>query len=191
MILVITMSDQYTSLQHHFLIAMPQMLDPNFSGTLTYLCEHNEHGAMGIVINRPGEMSLKDILSQLDIELATDDQPVYLGGPVQLERGFVLHTDIGDWQSSLDIAEGIRLSTSKDILAAIAAGNGPKDYIVALGYAGWGAGQLEQEISENAWLTCRANEDVLFHSSDDAKLAKALAILGINPNQLSNQTGHA
>ncbi len=185
------MPDQFANLQHHFLIAMPQMLDPNFSGTLTYLCEHNEQGAMGIIVNRPSEFALGDILEQLDIDLDTPDQAIYVGGPVQLERGFILHTDPRDWQSTLDIAEGIRLSTSKDILAAIAAGEGPDDYLIALGYAGWGAGQLEQELSENAWLTCRANEDVLFHTDNDAKLAKALAILGITPNQLSNQTGHA
>ncbi len=185
------MTDQAPNLQNHFLIAMPQLVDPNFSGTLTYLCEHNEHGAMGIVVNRPTDLSLHDILEQLDISLEAADQTLYAGGPVQLERGFVLHTDTREWQSTLPIADQIRLTTSKDILAAIAAGEGPEHFLIALGYAGWGAGQLEQEIAENAWLTCRANEDVLFTTPDNEKLHKAMAILGIDSNQLNGQIGHA
>lgn len=185
------MTDQAPNLQNHFLIAMPQLVDPNFSGTLTYLCEHNEHGAMGIVVNRPTDLSLKDILEQLDISLEASDQTLYAGGPVQLERGFVLHTDTREWQSTLAITDQIRLTTSKDILAAIAAGEGPEHFLIALGYAGWGAGQLEQEIAENAWLTCRANENVLFETPNSEKLHQAMAILGIDSNQLNGQIGHA
>ncbi|MDX1453478.1 MAG: YqgE/AlgH family protein, partial [Oleiphilaceae bacterium] len=158
------MTDQAPNLQNHFLIAMPQLLDPNFSGTITYLCEHNEHGAMGIVINRPTELSLQDILEQLEIPLKSDDQILYAGGPVQLERGFVLHTDQREWQSSMNITPQIRLTSSKDILSAIANGEGPEQFLIALGYAGWGAGQLEQELADNAWLTCRANQEVMFNT---------------------------
>lgn len=185
------MTDQAPNLQNHFLIAMPQLMDPNFSGTITYLCEHNEHGAMGIVINRPTELSLKDILAQLDIPLESDDQILYAGGPVQLERGFVLHTDTREWQSTMQITPHIRLTTSKDILSAIASGEGPDDFLIALGYAGWGAGQLEQELADNAWLTCRANHEVLFNTPDDDKFHEAMAILGIDSAQLNGQIGHA
>ncbi len=170
---------------------MPQMADPNFSGTLTYLCEHNEHGAMGIVVNRPTELTLQDILEQLEIELKAKDCELYAGGPVQTERGFVLHNDERKWQSTLEITDTLKLSTSKDILAAIAAGEGPPKHLIALGYAGWGAGQLEQELAENTWLTCSANHEVLFDTPNKNKYAKALAILGIDPNQLSAQVGHA
>ena len=175
---------------------MPQMLDPNFSGTLTYICEHNEHGAMGITINKPADLSLVDVLDQLDIALQGKDQTVYSGGPVQHERGFVLHTDSGkpsnkQWQSSLQIAENINLTSSKDILTAIGEGGGPEKYLVALGYAGWGAGQLEQELKENIWLTCTADLGVLFDSPCDEKFKNAVAILGIATDQLNGQIGHA
>lgn len=170
---------------------MPQMMDPNFSGTLTYLCEHNEHGAMGIVINRPSELMLGEIFEQLNFPFVGTDHPIYAGGPVQLERGFVLHNDARNWESSVQISPGVRLTTSKDILAAIAKGEGPEDYLVALGYAGWGAGQLEQELTDNAWVVCSASEEILFHTPDSEKQRKALSMLGIDSNQLSGQIGHA
>lgn len=175
---------------------MPQMLDPNFSGTLTYICEHNEHGAMGITINKPADLSLADILEQLDISLQSKDQTVYAGGPVQFERGFVLHINSGkpgdqQWQSSLKITEDINLTSSKDVLTAIGEGRGPEKFLVALGYAGWGAGQLEQELKENIWLTCTANPSVLFDSPCNEKFKDAVAILGIATNQLNGQIGHA
>lgn len=185
------MSTYAANLQNHFLIAMPQMLDPNFSGTITYLCEHNEHGAMGIVVNRPTELMLAEIFEQLNFPYEGTDRAVYAGGPVQLERGFVLHNDGRNWESTLDIATNIRLSSSKDILEAIAKDEGPDDYLVALGYAGWGAGQLEQELTDNTWVVCSANEDILFHTPDDEKQKKAMALLGIDSNQLSGQIGHA
>jgi len=184
-------SNQSSSLQNHFLIAMPQMLDPNFSGSLTYLCEHNEQGAMGIIINRPSNLRLNGIFEQLDLSLEGENRTVYAGGPVQQERGFVLHTGEKQWQSMLTIGGHISLTTSKDILAAIAQGNGPENYLLALGYAGWGAGQLEQELTQNTWLTCTASETILFDTPDENKLAKAMAILGIDSNQLSGQVGHA
>ncbi|MCP5163245.1 MAG: YqgE/AlgH family protein [Hahellaceae bacterium] len=176
--------------RNQFLIAMPQMQDPNFAGTLTYICEHSEKGAMGIVINRPLEMSLGEILSQLDLGGDELDIPVYSGGPVQLDRGFVLHNG-AEWTSSLTIADGILLTTSKDILAAIASENGPEDYLVALGYAGWGEGQLEQEIADNAWLVCPASTDVLFHMPFHKRFNAALASMGIDLAQLSGQVGHS
>lgn len=185
------MSDQSSNLQHHFLIATPQMVDPNFSGTLTYLCEHDEHGAMGIIVNRPTELMLGEIFEQLNFPYEGDDHAIYAGGPVQLDRGFVLHTDERDWESSIHIADNVRLTSSKDILAAIAEGDGPKDYLVALGYAGWGAGQLEQELTDNCWLVCSASEEILFHTPDQGKQDKALSLLGIDATQLNGQIGHA
>ena len=185
------MSNQSATLENQFLIAMPQMLDPNFSGTLTYICKHDQFGAMGIVINRPSKLSLKSLLEQMDLPLKGKDHAIYAGGPVQLERGFVLHTGEQEWQSRTAISETIRLTTSKDILAAIADNHGPDHYLIALGYAGWGAGQLEQELAENVWLCCTANEEVMFNTPDADKLNKAIALLGIDTNQLNSQVGHA
>ncbi len=179
------------SLRNQFLIAMPQMRDPNFEGTVTYICDHNEHGAMGIVINRPLDLRLGEILEQLDLGGQGIDRPIYAGGPVQMERGFVLHSPKGEWQSSLKISEGICLTTSRDILAALANDEGPEENLVALGYAGWGAGQLEREIAENCWLTCLASEEILFRTPYHKKFDTAIELLGFEPSQLSDQTGHA
>lgn len=179
------------SLRDHFLIAMPRMSDPDFEGTVTYICDHNEHGSMGIIINRPLEMSLGEILGQLNLGGLDINRPVYGGGPVQMERGFVLHTPEGEWQSSLQISDGVCLTTSKDILAALADKKGPKENLVALGYAGWGAGQLEQEIIGNCWLTCPSNEEILFHTPYSKKFDAAIALLGFDPSQLIDQAGHA
>ncbi len=179
------------SLRNHFLIAMPKMKDPNFEGSVTYICDHNEHGAMGIVINRPMDMRLGEILAQLDFGGEDINSPIYAGGPVQMERGFVLHSPQGEWQSSLAISDGICLTTSRDILEALAADEGPEHNLVALGYAGWGEGQLEQEIAENCWLTCVADEHILFSAPHEQKFDSAISLLGFDLSQLSDQAGHA
>ena len=185
------MSAYLNSLQNQFLIAMPQMQDPNFAGTLTYICDHNEHGAMGIIINRPLEVTLSEILEQLDMDALEEDEFVYSGGPVQTDRGFVLHRPRGTWQSTLPIAEGVCLTTSRDILAALVHDGGPADKLVALGYAGWGAGQLEQEIIDNYWLTCPATDQILFKTPHHQKFNAALATLGVDLHRLSTKAGHA
>ena len=179
------------SLQNNFLIAMPQMHDPNFSGSLTYICEHNEYGAMGIIVNRPTALDIEEVLEQLEIPCQSKGEHVYSGGPVQIERGFILHTGTPSWESSMPVSPELSLTTSRDILEAIGSGSGPDKYILALGYAGWGEGQLERELKENAWLTCTANLQVLFDIPDEAKFKAAVSILGIDTDQLSGQIGHA
>ncbi|MCW8847273.1 MAG: YqgE/AlgH family protein [Sedimenticola sp.] len=181
-------------LTNQFLIAMPGLEDENFYHTVTYLCQHGEEGAMGIVINRPSGLHLNDILDQLDIsnsELPCAEQTIYIGGPVQTDRGFVLHTNGGTWDSTLQITPEISITTSKDILAAIAHGKGPTKSLIALGYAGWGEGQLEQEISANAWLNGPAPEKVLFDLPADARWEAAANALGVDLNLLSGEAGHA
>jgi putative transcriptional regulator len=169
---------------HHFLIAMPAMADPHFSRTLTYVCEHNEDGALGIVVNRPTAMTLSALFEQIDVPLVDAllrRTPVHFGGPVQVDRGFVLHRPLGNWQSTLAIDDEVGLTTSKDVLEAVARGEGPRDVIVSLGYAGWSAGQLEEEIAQNAWLTVAADPDVLFETPAAARLPAAMRLLGITP----------
>jgi putative transcriptional regulator len=179
---------------HHFLIAMPAMADPRFSRTLTYVCEHNDGGALGIVVNKPTEMLLSSLFEQIDVALA-DPQfgrtPVHYGGPVQVDRGFVLHRPLGNWQSTLAVVDDVGLTTSKDVLEAVARGEGPRDVIVSLGYAGWSAGQLEQEIAQNAWLTVAADANVLFETPAEARLPAAMRLLGIDFSRLSDDVGHA
>ena len=180
-------------LKDHFLISMPHMSDHNFTHTLTYICDHNQDGAMGIVINRPMDMSLKDILSHLEMDTESMQKPdmaVYSGGPVQGERGFVLHSPGKEWESSHPINDQIHLSTSLEILQAIAEGKGPERFLVALGYAGWGAGQLEQEMGENAWLSCPADLDIMFDTAVEQRLDAAASILGINLDLLTSESGH-
>jgi putative transcriptional regulator len=178
----------------HFLIAMPAMADPNFANTLTFVCEHNEDGALGIVVNRPTEMTLSALFEQIEIPL--DDEairraPVHFGGPVQVDRGFVLHRPLGNWQSTLAITDDVGLTTSKDVLEALARGEGPRDVLVSLGYAGWSAGQLEQEISQNAWLTVPADPSVMFDLPAERRLPAAMKLLGIDFSRLSDDVGHA
>ena len=159
------MGDSRVSLTHHFLIAMPSMADPHFAHTLIYVCEHNEKGALGIVINKPIDMTLSALFEQINVPLGDSElreAPVHYGGPVQIDRGFVLHRPLGSWQSTLAISDDLGLTTSKDILEAVGNGEGPDDVLVSLGYAGWSADQLEQEIGQNAWLTVAADPDVLF-----------------------------
>ncbi len=183
-----------TDLTNHFLIAMPQLADPNFFHTVTYICEHNADGALGIVINRQLELTLGEVLEHMQIQttdLEIGDRPVYLGGPVQPERGFVLHTPNGSWDSTMAITDRIGITTSRDILAAIAEGGGPDSALVALGYAGWGAGQLEQELADNAWLSGPADEQILFQHPAEERWAAAAALLGVDLNLLSGDPGHA
>ncbi|MDH5648926.1 MAG: YqgE/AlgH family protein [Gammaproteobacteria bacterium] len=182
------------SLSNHFLIAMPNLADPNFSKTVTLICEHSREGAMGLTINRQTDLSLKDILAQLDIEAADPSHladSVYLGGPVQYNRGFVLHEPLGQWESTLPITDTLGLSTSRDILAAIAEGNGPEHYLITLGYAGWGPGQLEREMSENAWLSGPADNQIIFETAVEQRWRAAAEKLGVDLSKLSDQIGHA
>lgn len=181
-------------LTDHFLIAMPNMADPRFSKTLTYVCEHNEHGALGLVVNRPTDLTLAKLLDQIGIppEIeGTDTVQIHYGGPVQTDRGFVLHGPAGTWQSTLAINSEIGLTTSKDILQAVARGTGPRQTLITLGYAGWAPGQLEQELSQNAWLTVRADPEILFNLPFEARLPAAMSLLGVDYATLSETAGHA
>ena len=183
-----------THLTGQFLIAMPTLDDPNFAHTVTYICQHTEEGALGIVISRPLEdMRLGDILASMGIEVADEAvaaQPVYFGGPVQPERGFVLHTPVGDWLGTRAVDGQVGLTTSRDILEAIAAGRGPEKFLVALGYAGWGAGQLEREMLDNAWFNVRADPEILFDLIPAQRWKAAAARLGIDLDRMSSQVGH-
>lgn len=182
------------NLKHQLLLAMPGLDDPNFKGSLTYICEHNEDGAMGITINRKLTIPITEILQQLDITTdipSIELAPVYYGGPVEPERGFVLHTPPGDWEATLKTGDAVGLSSSRDILTAIALGEGPDKFLLALGYSGWAAGQLESEIANNAWLSCPAPLEILFDLEDDAKLAAAAKQLGVDLNMLASKAGHA
>lgn len=182
-------------LTNHFLIAMPAMTDPFFSQTLTYICRHNDEGALGLVVNRPIDLTLRGLLEQIDIPMQGDrggQIPIYYGGPVHMDRGFVLHAPVGAWQSTLTVNDQIALTTSRDILQEIARGELPPDGIlITLGYAGWEAGQLEREIGENSWLTVEANAEVLFQTPAEARLGAAMDCLGISFAMLSDQAGHA
>ena len=181
-------------LKHHFLIAMPHMADPNFAQAVVYLVEHNQHGAMGLVINRPCELNLADVLEQLHPDAESSKRcrqlPIYTGGPVHTERGFVLHPRGWNYQATLELGE-LALSTSQDVLLAIADGSGPERFLIALGYAGWEAGQLEAELIDNAWLACPADPAVLFDTPVEQRLQRAAAPLGIDLGLLSSQVGHA
>lgn len=183
------------SLQNHLLIAMPSLNDPYFSRSVTYICEHNEHGAMGIVINQPVGMSLKQLLSQTDSEVEVLEQKaddiILAGGPVSQDRGFILHTSQSGWNSSLQLTSEIMVTTSKDILPALGDGTGPEKAIIALGYAGWTAGQLEEEIQSNSWLTVEADVELLFDVPIHKKWQTAVQKLGIDIWQLAPDVGHA
>ncbi len=197
------------SLTNQFLIAMPALGDPNFFHTVTLICEHTDEGALGLIINRPLDIRVSDIFSQMAQGEAGDDshdsddagskpavtiendQHVLLGGPVHQERGFVLHRPFGDWDNTLRLSDTLGLTTSRDILDAIAAGNGPDDELIALGCAGWGAGQLEQELSENAWLSVPATEELIFETPFDERWAASARLLGVDLTSLSREAGHA
>ncbi|HEU5337694.1 MAG TPA: YqgE/AlgH family protein [Sulfuricaulis sp.] len=182
------------SLANHFLIAMPSLVDVNFARSVTLICEHSEEGSMGIVINRLTDLHLGDIFDQLGIppEKANHaDNAVYLGGPVQNNRGFVLHEPLGKWESTLPVTDRFGVSTSRDILEAIAENRGPEKFIVALGYAGWGAGQLEREISENSWLSGPANREIIFELPVEHRWKAAAGLVGVDLTTLSGEAGHA
>jgi len=182
------------NLTHHFLIAMPAMVDPNFARTLTYICEHNDQGALGVVVNRPIDMNLHALLEQIGIAPGSESfksVPVHFGGPVQVDRGFVLHMPVGSWQSTLATGSGIGLTTSKDILQAVARGEGPAEILVTLGYAGWAPGQLEHELAQNAWLTVPAQPEVMFDLAAERRLPAAMSLLGVDYAKLSEVAGHA
>ncbi len=181
-------------LNNQFLVAMPGMLDPNFAKGVTFLCEHNDQGAMGIIVNHPGQLVLGDVLNQLDIDevpSAVMQQPVYRGGPVGTERGFVLHSPPGEWESSFQINENLCLTTSQDILIAIAHSQGPEHYLVALGYAGWSPGQLESEIKQNAWLSAPASSDIVFKTPVEERWSRAAELLGVDLSTIATNFGNA
>ncbi|MEH6635002.1 MAG: YqgE/AlgH family protein [Halioglobus sp.] len=182
------------SLRGHFLLAMPCLSEGIFSHSITYICEHGESGAMGIVINQPLDLSVGEIFEHLQIKPREDfsDLPVMAGGPVQINHGFVLHRKCDtSWEASLKVTEEITLTTSRDILRAIANNNGPKDHLIALGYAGWAAGQLEQELAENSWLSLPGSSEILFCTPAEQRLSAAAAGLGIDMNLISGKAGHA
>ncbi|HUQ26191.1 MAG TPA: YqgE/AlgH family protein [Burkholderiales bacterium] len=182
------------NLTHHFLIAMPSMADPYFSKTLTYICEHNDQGALGLVVNRPIDMTLKALFERLSLQMGdarNANAPIYFGGPVQTDRGFVLHAPTGDWQATLPVRDVIGLTTSKDILEAVGRGEGPEKILVTLGYAGWSPGQLEHELSQNAWLTVEARDGIIFDTPSEERLPAAMELLGVDYARLQDSAGHA
>jgi putative transcriptional regulator len=185
--------NQANYLNNQFIVAMPTLTDPNFFHTVAYLCQHNEEGALGIVINRATDMKLGEIFRQMDINVVTPvsaKAPVYAGGPVHQERGFVVHTSGGDWQASMAVSQSISLTTSRDVLEAIALGEGPEQYLVALGYSGWGAGQLEKEIMDNAWLNSPFGKKVMFDTPVNLRWGAAAEQIGIDINKLTAPAGH-
>ncbi|MFK7815676.1 MAG: YqgE/AlgH family protein [Gammaproteobacteria bacterium] len=187
------------SLTKQFLIAMPSMEDPNFSRSVTIICEHNQDGAMGIIVNQPTTLLVNELLSPLIDDVTSQSspstinhhQPVYAGGPVQLDRGFILHDSDKQWDSSHIIDNDLSLTTSEDILLAIAQGKGPKNSIIALGYAGWAAGQLEEELSANSWLTVPYEADIIFNTPVEQRWQSAATKIGVDVHLISNETGHA
>ncbi|HHJ34302.1 MAG TPA: YqgE/AlgH family protein [Gammaproteobacteria bacterium] len=182
------------NLTGHFLIAMPSLKDGVFNQAVTYICEHDESGSFGIIINQQTGITLKQIASEMKIETGNDydeDQLVYLGGPVDQGRGFILHRPAGGWKSSLNVNDNIALTTSQDILKALVHNEGPKDCIIALGYAGWAAGQLDDEIAGNTWLSCPADEEVIFKTPVEERWKAAANLIGIDLSLLSNDAGHA
>jgi len=193
------MSEDSINLTNQFLIAMPGMADDQFSRTVVYLCEHSKNGALGLVINRPTDITLKSLFEKVELTLDRDELaelPVYFGGPVQTERGFVLHEKTGTEQSpytsTLAIAKGgLEMTTSKDVLEALANGAGPRRLMVTLGYSGWSAGQLEEEIGRNGWLTVDADPKVIFDTPVEERYQRALSLLGFDPMMLSQEAGHA
>ena len=181
-------------LKHHFLMSMPSLESDYFSNSLIYLCEHSEEGAMGIVVNKPHDIPMDEILEQLELpeNSPLNYQPVYQGGPVSEEHGFILHRQ-GEqaWKSSLHLPEQLTLTTSLDVLEAISRGEGPEHYLFALGYAGWGPGQLDEEMSQNLWLSSPANLDILFDVEPEFRLSSAASTLGVDLNLISAKAGHA
>ena len=186
---------QRVDFSRQLLVAMPGMVGGSLADTVIYICEHNEEGALGIVINRPTDLTLGDLLQRIDLDLSLEigvrqDTPVFFGGPVQTDRGFVLHQPVGDYSSSIRMGD-VALTTSRDVLQEVAAGGGPDQLLVTLGYAGWGEGQLEEEMAQGAWLHVEANVDILFTIPASERYQAALAQLGIDPIMLTGAAGHA
>jgi putative transcriptional regulator len=193
------------NLTHHFLIAMPGLEDESFARSVIYLCEHSPRGALGLVINKPSDIKLKNLFEKVDLPLDRDDlaaTPVFHGGPVQTERGFVLHeaviatgreegNDDSVYASTMAIPGGLEMTTSKDVLEAMSTGAGPRKVLVSLGYSAWGEGQLESELAENSWLTVGADPAVIFDTPVEQRYDKALALLGLQAWMLSPEAGHA
>ena len=186
---------------NQFLIAMPSAREGAFAGTVIYMCEHTDEGALGLVINKPIDIKLKNLFEKVELSLDREDLadvPVYFGGPVQTERGFVLHERLGGsegegghYNSSLQIPGGLEMTTSRDVLEALSSGAGPKKILVTLGYSGWGAGQLEDEMSRNGWINVGAEPGIIFDTPVEQRYDKALSLLGIDVNMLSGEAGHA
>ena len=188
-------AESSVDLSQQLLVAMPGKVAGNLANTVIYVCEHTEHGALGLVINRPTDLTLGDLLKRIELDLALEigpiaDAPVFFGGPVQTDRGFVLHAPAGGYSSSIQLGD-VALTTSRDILQDVANGRGPAMLLVTLGYAGWGAGQLESEMSQNAWLNVAASPDILFNTPAEGRYGAALAQLGIDPLMLAGDAGHA
>jgi putative transcriptional regulator len=181
------------NLTNHFLIAMPNLQDPNFHRSVTYICQHDAQGAVGLILNRTTDMGLQELLQQLDIQLQPQiqDSAIMFGGPVDPYSGFILHRPRGNWENTLTVTDEIGLTTSRDVLAAIAHGAGPANSIVAMGYAGWAGGQLEDEVLNNAWLTLPADANLLFNTPPERLWQVAANSLGIDITQLSGDAGHA
>ena len=192
------MTSARINLTNQFLIAMPGLADDNFKGSVIYLCEHTENGALGLVINKPIDITLKSLFQKVELPLDSDrlaDQPVYFGGPVQTERGFVLHEKSPDahspYSSTLSIPGGLEMTTSKDVLEALSNGAGPQKLLITLGYSGWGAGQLEDELGRNGWLTVDAQPEIIFDTPIAQRYGRALSLLGIDLHLLVQDAGHA
>ena len=186
-------TDRPIDLSNQFLMAMPGQVEGSLAGTVIYVCEHTANGALGLVINRPTDLTLGSLFERLELalEIAPEkDKPVFFGGPVQTDRGFVLHAPAGEYTSSIRLGE-LALTTSRDVLQAVADGNGPAQLLVTLGYAGWGAGQLESEMSQNAWLNVTADPHIIFDVPPDERYPAALRLLGVDPAMLAGEAGHA
>ena len=185
------------NLANHFLIAMPSMDDPIFGGTVVYICEHNDKGVLGVVINKPTDMTMEVLFERIDLKLAEGlrttvvNEPIMFGGPVQDDRGFVLHTPHARYSSSLTVTPDVAFTTSIDVLEAVASGNGPKRMLVSIGYSGWSPGQLEEEIGRNGWLTVPADPSVMFDLPIEERYNAAIKLLGIDPMMLASEAGHA
>jgi len=185
------------NLANHFLIAMPSMNDPIFGGTVVYICEHNDKGVLGVVINKPTDMTMDVLFDRIDLKVTDSlrpnvvDEPIMFGGPVQDDRGFVLHSPGGRYSSSLSVTDDVAFTTSIDVLEAVANGTGPQRMLVSIGYAGWSPGQLEEEIGRNGWLTVGADARVLFDLPIEERYTAAIKLLGIDPLMLATEAGHA
>ncbi|KTD24550.1 MULTISPECIES: YqgE/AlgH family protein [Legionella] len=184
----------HSSLANHLLIAMPSLTDPNFERSVIYICEHHVQGTVGLMINRPMQFPLGVVFDQMQIEPTSTERyqmPLLFGGPVQPERGFVIHRPVGGWRSSLSLRDEVTVTTSNDIIRAIAADTGPKDVLVTLGYTGWGESQLEQEVLANVWLICPFSSEILYEVPFSKRWEYAGLTIGVKMNQLTNQAGHA